>query len=124
MIKTRTWVTVFAAAALLLAAASYYTLTAKRDGMVAQIVQDGAVLCEIDLSRVEKPYSFTVESADGGCNTVLVEPGRICVSEADCPDRICVRQGWLNERAAPIVCLPHRLSITLKGAAETDAVAR
>ena len=64
--------------------------TILKEGAVVQIVQDGTVIREIDLSRVARAYSFEVESADGGRNTILVEPGRICVSEADCPDQICV----------------------------------
>ena len=91
-----------------------------------EIVQDGTVIREIDLSRVARAYSFEVESADGGRNTILVEPGRICVSEANCPDQICVYQGWLSDQAFPIVCLPHRLVISLKdlAGASTDVVSR
>ena len=121
MLKTRTWVIVFTAAALLLAAAAFYTLSAKRTDAVAQIIQDGVVLREIDLSRVAEAYAFTIETPDGGYNVVSVEPGRIYVSDADCPDQVCVRQGWLSDQATPVVCAPHRLIIALKGAADADA---
>ena len=79
---------------------------------------------EIDLSRVSREYSFVVESPYGGSNTILVQPGRICVSEADCPDRICVHQGWLSDGAAPVVCMPHRLVLRLKDGEEADAFVR
>ena len=121
MIKTRTWVIAIAAAAAVLAVASFLLLNARKEGAVVQIVQDDTVIREIDLSRVRKAYSFTVESADGGSNTILVEPGRICVSEADCPDQICVHQGWLSDQVLPIVCLPHRLVIMLKDPAAASA---
>ena len=67
-----------------------------------------------------------VESPYGGSNTILVQPGRICVSEADCPDRICVYQGWLTDDPIPIVCLPHRLVIALKDPTQagSDTVSR
>lgn len=126
MIKTRTWIVIIAAAALVLAAASALLLTKKAEGAVVQIIQGETVIREIDLSKVAREYSFVVEYPGGGSNTITVQPGRICVSEADCPDRICVHQGWLTDEPVPIVCLPHRLVITLKDPAPSgsDTVSR
>lgn len=125
MIKTRTWVICIAAAAVVLGALSWFLLSHRTEGTVVQVIQDGTVIREIDLSRVSREYSFVVDSADGGSNTVLVQPGRICISEADCPDKICVHQGWLTDESIPIVCLPHRLIILVKNpASDTDAVGR
>ena len=125
MLKTRTWVLLLLAAALALALLSVILLTAKAPGTVVQVVQDGRVLREIDLSRVAQRETFEVLWPDGGRNLVTVEPGRIRVSEADCPDQICVSQGWLSDQAAPIVCMPHRLIIRVKGeTAQADGVAQ
>ena len=66
---------------------------------------------------MDKPFSFTV-AWEGGYNVVEVERGRIRVAEANCPDQICVRQGWLSNSAAPIACLPHKLVIRLEGGEE------
>ena len=41
--------------------------------------------------------------------------GAISVTEADCPDGICVRQGKLTTAGVPIVCMPHRLVIEIYG---------
>ena len=126
MLKTRTWIAIIAAAAVVLAAVSLMLLTSRKAGTVVQVIQDGTVVKEIDLSRVKKEYSFELESAGGGHNTVLVQPGRICVSEADCPDQICVQQGWLENQALPIVCMPHGLIITVADPAgqDVDAVSK
>ena len=80
----------------------------------ARITRDGEVVEEIPLDRVEEPYTFTLSDARGS-NTVQVERGRIRVLEADCPDQVCVKQGWISDRTAPIVCLPHRLVIEIVG---------
>lgn len=124
MIRTRTWILLFAAAAVVLGALSWYLLSRRTEGCVVQIVQDGTVLREIDLSRVTGEERIVIESPYGGSNVVLVRPGRICVAEADCPDGICVHQGWLESGGSlPIVCLPHRLVILVKDPApDTDAV--
>ena len=77
----------------------------------------GVLLEEIDLSRVDEPYSLTLED-ESGRNVLSVERGRVCVSEADCPDQVCVKQGWVSSGAAPIVCLPHKLVVELAGTGE------
>ena len=82
MLKTRTWIIILASAAVLLALLSVLLLTARTDGTTAQIILDGEVIREIDLSRVKEPCSFVVEDGSGGTNRIVVEPGRICVSEA------------------------------------------
>ena len=90
----------------------------RKDHPVAAITLDGEVLDEIDLTQVQEPYSFTVTGKDGLTNTVLVEPGRIRVSAADCPDHICVDQGFISDGTVPIVCLPHKLMISISGGGE------
>ncbi|MBQ7567111.1 MAG: NusG domain II-containing protein [Oscillospiraceae bacterium] len=120
MIKTRTWIIVIAAVALVAGALSLWLFSA-RTGTVVEIVQDGTVIEEIDLLRVREAYRFTVTSSDGGENVVLVQPGRVCVESADCPDKICVQRGWLTDEPTPIVCLPHRLVIRSKSASGADA---
>lgn len=84
------------------------------DSPVARITRDGVLLEEIDLSKVDQPYTLAFED-ESGRNVVTVEQGRIRVSEADCPDRVCVNQGWIADGTVPIVCLPHRLMIEIKG---------
>lgn len=82
------------------------------DSPVARITRNGTQLEEIDLSQVDEPCSFVLED-ENGFNTVLVEKGRIRISAADCPDQICVKQGWISDGAVPIVCLPHKLVVEI-----------
>lgn len=85
---------------------------------VARILLDGELVEEIALDKVGASYSFTVEDGAGGSNTILVEQGRIRVSEANCPDQVCVDQGWISNGTVPIVCLPHKLMIQIVGGGE------
>lgn len=80
----------------------------------ARITRDGVLLEEIDLDRVDEPWSFTLEDGSG-TNTVQVERGRIRISEADCPDQVCVNRGWISDSTVPIICLPHKLMIEIVG---------
>ena len=82
---------------------------------VARITRDGVLLEEIDLTKTQAPFSFLLEDGRGR-NLISVEQGRIRVSEADCPDQICVDQGLISDGTVPIVCLPHRLLVEIVGA--------
>ena len=70
----------------------------------------------VDL-RVDAELVF--ESADGSYNTVTIQDGKIAVTEANCPDQYCVRQGFCNS-GEQIVCLPHKLVISFIGESEID----
>ena len=113
--RTRFWVILIG---ILLAAslAASVLLAGRTQGGTARVYQNGALLRTIDLNGVDEPYAFTVEDDRGGTNVVEVERGRIRVSQADCPDQVCVRQGWISTSAAPVVCLPHGLVIEIAGA--------
>lgn len=92
----------------------------------AIIYQDGKVIETIDLSAVEEAYEKRIEGENGNYNIIQVRPGSIGVIEADCPDKLCQKQGFISDGSVPVVCLPNRLSIEIKKGAtdEFDAVAR
>ena len=80
----------------------------------AEIYQDGSLIETISLTDLTKPVVIPIK--DGECeNVILVEPGKIQMQSANCPDKLCVRQGAIQNRSGSIVCLPHRLVIRLKG---------
>lgn len=112
MKRTRFWVTLIAVLLLVSVLASLLVLR-RTAGTVAKIYLDGQCIRSIDLSRVNSASEFIVEGP-AGSNTVRVEPGRICVSQADCPDQVCVHQGWISTGAVPVVCLPNRLVIQIE----------
>lgn len=117
----------FACVFLLSAALTIELLIRKTDSNIANVYQDGRCIYSVDLSLVTEGYELVIADEIGE-NTLRMEPGRICVIRADCPDQTCVNMGWLSHRAAPVVCLPHKLVIQLEeNAADMehfDAVAR
>ena len=46
---------------------------------------------------------------------LTVEDGAASVTEADCPDKICVEQGRVRYTGQCITCLPNKLTVTLEG---------
>jgi len=81
----------------------------------ARIYKDGILTEAVNLAAVAEGYTIVVEG-----NAIEVEPGRIRVSDADCPDVLCVRQGWARGGLVPIVCLPNRLVIVFDGGGDGD----
>ena len=123
MKKTKRWVIVLSAVLLFSGAISVLMLNVRSEETIVEIVQDGVVIRRIDLSGISEEYSFEIEGAHGR-NTVTVQPGRVCVSDSDCPDQVCVHQGWLSGGNLPILCMPHRLIIrVVRGGDDVDAIA-
>lgn len=112
-----------AAAVLLCALALAAALFLPGRGEPAAAVQvylDGALVWEQPLSR-DGSYSPAVPYD----MTVVVENGRVRVSESACPGRDCVHMGWISRPGRSIVCLPNRVEVRLTGRdGGVDAVVR
>lgn len=79
----------------------------------AHVYQNGILIRQIPLDEVTQTYSFTVTGENGCTNVVEVRPGSIGILNADCPDQICVQQGFISSSLLPITCLPNRLVIEI-----------
>ena len=79
----------------------------------AQIIQNGEIIRTIELQNIGEPYEFVISARNGGQNIIRVEPGKIGIIHASCPDKICVNQGFITNGALPIVCLPNKLSVVI-----------
>ena len=122
--KNRTLTFIFAAVILLCAVVILLRSGGDGDSKIAEIVRGGEVIKTIDLNAATEPYDIRVES-DEGYNIVHVEPGAVSVTEADCPDKVCVNQGIITDSAYPIVCLPHKVTVRIvagENSNEIDAV--
>ena len=98
---------VLSAAALLL-----WPTASRRSGGEAVVYVDGQRTAAYPLSR---DATVRLVSPDGtSYNILTISDGTADVTDAGCPDRICVSQGWLSDQSVPIVCLPHRLIIKLR----------
>lgn len=112
---------------IILCLASFLYLALPRNegkGYIADIFQNGTLLYSIPLDGTAGQESFLIESENGGYNEIEIRADSIGILSASCPDKLCVRQGFLKDSGLPIVCLPNRLVIRLRpaGAAETSGV--
>lgn len=88
-----------------------------REGSTVRVVCAGSLLGEYPLWE-DRELPLELEK---GTNLLVIRNGQVWVEDADCPDRLCVRQGRISRAGESIICLPHELVITVQGDAE-DAV--
>ncbi len=75
----------------------------------AYIYSNGKLIKTVELGKLKDDIVF-----DTGGNTVLAQKNKISVIKANCPDKLCVKQGAISNGAYPIICLPNKLEIRIK----------
>lgn len=86
-----------------------YVFGASTDARVAHIQDADGKTYDMPL---DKDATLTVKSS-AGKNTIVVEGATVRVSEADCPNLDCVHQGEISTAGQQIVCLPHKLVVSI-----------
>lgn len=98
-----------AAAALLFAGREFF---AGRPAVMVSVWVDGAETMTLDLNQDD---DIVIENGNGQTNHLIIEDGKAFLTEASCPDKLCVRQGAISETGQTIACAPNRVSITIVG---------
>ena len=57
-----------------------------------------------------------------GYNLIEIGDEEVRVIEADCPDKIDVKQGYISRIGETIVCLPNKMVVEIKGIAEDTEI--
>ncbi|MBO5009012.1 MAG: NusG domain II-containing protein [Clostridia bacterium] len=109
------------AAALLLMSSAYIISISRSPAEVVRIYQDGELVREINLSEISEPYTI-----DMGTNQIEADASGVRMLSADCPDKLCVKQGSISKAGESIICLPNKIIIEFEGNdyGNVDAVTR
>ena len=101
--------------ALIIIIASFSAFAAfAPDGDTVGIVLNGEIYnVSLDIDRV-------IEIPDAG--RIIIEAGTVRMEDADCPDKLCVKQGRISRAGQSIICLPNRLVIIIYGESEWDII--
>lgn len=90
----------------------------REEGAVAVVEIDGVTAGEYRLTQ------NGVFPLNGGTNVLVVENGVAYLNYSDCPDHTCEKTGKIRYVGQTIVCLPNRVSITIRGGGDgVDIVA-
>ena len=78
---------------------------------------DGEVYGTYPLS---KDRTERIELPDGSYNILVISDGYADVTEASCPDQICVKHNHIRYSKESIVCLPNKVVVTVEGGEENE----
>lgn len=87
--------------------------SADKGGAYAVIQVDGKEYKTVPLSDHRGTDTFTIRT-ESGYNTVVVRDQEIGIVEADCPDKICIGEGFISQPGATTVCLPHKVLVEVR----------
>lgn len=80
-------------------------------GLVAVVTVDGEEYASLPL---EKDSQLLIKNKDGGTNLLVIKDGEAYIAEANCSNQVCVNTGKINEEGELIVCLPHKVVVTIE----------
>lgn len=83
-------------------------------GTYAEISVAGKVIDKIYFKETEGEKEIPIKTSYGE-NTIHISKDGIYMSEADCTDEICLKDGMITKVGQSLVCLPHKLIIEIKG---------
>jgi len=102
-------VCVLAVALIALMAINFYKRATTKDAYVV-IEVDGK---EFGRYSLNEDMVINVPAFNGGSNTVVIKNNKVSVSEASCPDKICVNHKEIMYNGETIICLPNRMTVTI-----------
>lgn len=97
-------------------------LMTRSEGDAAVVTVDGVEVARYPLSRDME----TELTGLGGTNYLVIHDGMADVTEADCPDELCVHESAIRYDGETIVCLPHKLVVRIESSEkpEVDGVVK
>ena len=110
-IKKKDLILVVSIAAFALLSLVVIHLFYKDSGDVVVIQVDGLEYCRQSL---DEEGVIDIRIDDKVVNSVVIEDGRAYMSYADCPDKLCIKQGRISDTSKSIVCLPNRVVVSIE----------
>ncbi len=89
-------------------------------GRTVEVQVDGVAVATLPLD-VDTTYS--IDGIGGGHNTLVIADGKATVTEATCPDGVCVRHRAIDRAGQSIICLPNKVVVKVVGEPIVDAEA-
>jgi hypothetical protein len=90
----------------------------KYESKVIKISVKGKSYKEIPFNDKTKE-TITVKT-ELGTNVINISDGYARIAEADCPDKLCVKDGMISKPGQSLVCLPNKVVVEVKGVRDTE----
>lgn len=82
------------------------------NGKTARISINGNTAYTLNLDKAQK---LEIQGENGITLEVECSNGQVRVISSECPDKICVKKGFISMTDENIVCLPAKVIITIDG---------
>lgn len=89
-------------------------------GRTVEVQVDGKTIATLSL---DIDTTYIIDGVDGGHNTLVIAGGRATVTDATCPDGVCVRHRAIDRAGQSIICLPNKVVVNVVGEPIVDAEA-
>ena len=106
-------------AVVALGAAALFFL--RGEGSTVQVEVDGTVIGTYPLSVDREVRIITGENGEE-LNLLVIKDGKATVTTATCPDGICAAHKPISREGESIICLPHKVIVTVVGGEEAPDV--
>ena len=109
-------------AVVALGAAALFFL--RGEGSTVQVEVDGTVIGTYPLS-VDREVEIKTGENGEELNLLVIKDGKATVTTATCPDGICAAHRPISREGESIICLPHKVVVTVIGGSgeEPDVIA-
>lgn len=96
-------------------------LTGRGEPALVNVFQNGQKIGVYPLSEDQTVF---IPYEDGHYNLLFISDGAASISDADCPDGLCVKARSIRQSGESIICLPHKLVVQIESEkeGELDAV--
>ncbi|SEG03943.1 hypothetical protein SAMN02910276_01715 [Butyrivibrio sp. Su6] len=89
----------------------------QKTGKTVVVSVDGVVKYTFPL---DEDIEFKIEGYEGGTNYLVIKDGEAYLTEASCPDLLCVHMGKISSQGQSIICLPNRVVVEIRDDNEND----
>lgn len=93
-----------------------YTYLSRESGADVVVSLAGEELCRLPLGEDAE----MLIGEEGRTNLLVISDGEAAIVEASCPDHVCVKSGKVSFGGQTIVCLPHKLVVSIEGGEDGD----
>ncbi|WP_027208626.1 NusG domain II-containing protein [Butyrivibrio hungatei] len=83
-----------------------------KKGATVVVSVDGKEVASFPL---DEDTVYNIGGYHGGENILEVKDGKAHLTDASCPDKLCVSMGYINKSGQSIICLPNKVVIEIKG---------
>ena len=70
---------------------------------------------EVASFPLDEDTVYNIGGYHGGENILEVKDGKAHLTDASCPDKLCVNMGYISKSGQSIICLPNKVVIEIKG---------